>query len=135
MVNGPGTVILIARLVLARRNSTSRTSTGCLRRILPTMRGTGFGCPDRSRAVPGLSISTPSKRGSEAVGITFAALLSVGDDIQAGTLLVTDREKRCIILCLVKKFRSDAPELPRPHGRGEAARKVFAVDQPIRLGV
>jgi len=31
MVNGPGTVILMARLVLARRNSTSRTSTGCLR--------------------------------------------------------------------------------------------------------
>ncbi len=60
MVKGPGTVILIAREVLARRNFTSRTSTGCLRLTGPTTRGTGFGWPLRSSAVPGLSISTPS---------------------------------------------------------------------------
>ena len=32
IVNGPGTVILIGRLVFARRNCTSRTCTGCVRR-------------------------------------------------------------------------------------------------------
>ena len=61
MVNGPGTVILIARLVFERRKRTSRTCTGCLRSIGPTTRGTGFGSPLRSRAMPGLSMSTPSR--------------------------------------------------------------------------
>ena len=28
--------------------------------LLPTTRGTGFGCPERSSALPGLSMSTPS---------------------------------------------------------------------------
>ena len=60
MVNGPGTVILIGFVVCARRKRTSSTSTGCRRRTGPTMRGTGFGWPDRSSAVPGLSMSTPS---------------------------------------------------------------------------
>ena len=60
MVKGPGTVILIMRSVLARRNCTSRTSTGCRRLIGPATRGTGLGWPLRSSAVPGLSMSTPS---------------------------------------------------------------------------
>jgi hypothetical protein len=45
---------------MARRNFTSSTSTGCLRRTLPATRGTGLGWPERSSAVPGLSMSTPS---------------------------------------------------------------------------
>ena len=60
MVNGPGTVILMVLPVFARRNATSSTSTGWRRRIGPVTRGTGFGCPLRSSAVPGLSMSTPS---------------------------------------------------------------------------
>jgi hypothetical protein len=60
MVNGPGTVILILRSVLARRNCASRTSTGCLRRIGPTMRGTMAKPPVRFGVLPGLSMSTPS---------------------------------------------------------------------------
>ena len=43
IVKGPGSVALIGRSVLARRNSTSRFSTGRVRRIGPTTRGTGFG--------------------------------------------------------------------------------------------
>jgi hypothetical protein len=50
----------MVRLVLARRNLTSSTSTGCLRRTFPATRGTGLGWPERSSAVPGLSMSTPS---------------------------------------------------------------------------
>ena len=60
MVNGPGTVALILRSVLARSSSTSRTSTGPRRLILPTMRGTGSLRPRRLMARPGLSMSTPS---------------------------------------------------------------------------
>jgi hypothetical protein len=60
IVNGPGTVILIRRSVIERRNSTSRTSTGRVRRIAPTTFGTGVSCPVRSRATPGSSRSTPS---------------------------------------------------------------------------
>jgi hypothetical protein len=60
MVKGPGTVILIMRLVLARRNFTSRTSTGWRRRIGPTMRGTMAKPPVRFGVRPGLSMSTPS---------------------------------------------------------------------------
>ena len=60
MVNGPGTVILMVLRLFARRNATSSASTGCLRRIGPVTRGTGVGCPLRSSAVPGLSMSTPS---------------------------------------------------------------------------
>ena len=60
MVNGPGTVILTVRPVLARRNAASAASTGCRRRIGPVTRGTGFGDPLRSSAVPGWSMSTPS---------------------------------------------------------------------------
>jgi len=50
----------MVRLVLARRKVTSCTSTGWRRRIGPVTRGTGFGWPLRSSAVPGLSTSTPS---------------------------------------------------------------------------
>src|SRR6266513_3055092 len=60
MVKGPGTVIFVFLEVFFLRNSRSSTSTGCLRRILPTMRGTGLGWPERSSAVPGWSISMPS---------------------------------------------------------------------------
>jgi hypothetical protein len=59
-VNGPGTVTFTTRSVFARRNSTSRTCTGAVRRIGPTIRGTGIGLPLRSGTDPGLSMSTPA---------------------------------------------------------------------------
>ena len=59
MVNGPGSVILMGRVVLARSTSVSRTSIGVSRVILPTMRGTGLGWPVRSMAVPCRSVSMP----------------------------------------------------------------------------
>src|SRR5437667_1377191 len=60
IVNGPGTVIFVCFFVCARRNLMSSTSTARRRSIFPVMRGTGFGWPERSSAVPGLSRSTPS---------------------------------------------------------------------------
>ena len=60
MVKGPGTVILIGFAVFARRNCTSRTSTGPRRRIGPVMRGTTARAPLRLMVVPGFTMSTPS---------------------------------------------------------------------------
>ena len=135
MVNGPGTVILIVRSVLARRNCTSRTSTGCLRRTLPTTRGTGLGWPQRSSAVPGIVDVDAFERGGEAVGIALAPHLAVGDDVEAGAFLVADGEQRGVVLRLVEKFRRDPPQLLGAHARRKAAGELLAVDQPVRLRV
>src|SRR5258708_2389226 len=83
MVKGPGTVIFTGRLVCRFKNARSSISTACLRRIRPTMRGTGFGCPERSSAVPGLSRSTPSS----AVANRFATALEGVDLDKPGTAL------------------------------------------------
>ena len=60
MVKGPGSVILAVRVVLARRNCMSRTSTAFVRLILPTTRGTGVSWPERALTWPGRSVSMPS---------------------------------------------------------------------------
>src|SRR5437660_1508330 len=90
MVNGPGTVILMVRSVLARRNLTSPTSTGCRRRTFPATRGTGLGWPERSSAVPGLSMSTPSS----AVVDRVAARGAVGHDDGVVRRLAHGRQQR-----------------------------------------
>jgi hypothetical protein len=60
MVNGPGSVIFTERSVFARRNRRSSTSTGRVRRIRSTTRGTEFSLPVRPRTIAGLSMSMPS---------------------------------------------------------------------------
>ena len=60
MVNGPGRVILIVRSVWLRRKRRSSTSTGRVRRTLPTIRGTAFVPPARPGTIAGLSMSKPS---------------------------------------------------------------------------
>src|SRR5260370_19503428 len=135
MVKGPGTVILIIRLVLLRRNSTSRTSTGCLRRTLPVTRGTGLGWPERSSALPGLSMSTPSSAVGEAVGVAFTPHLAVGDDVKPGAFLVPDGEQRGVVLRLIEEFRRNAPQLLRAHARWKTAGELLTVDQPVWLGI
>src|SRR2546423_1781998 len=79
MVNGPGTVILTVRSVLARRKRAARTSTGCRRRMVPTTRGTGISRPLRLIVVPGFSRSMPSSaRGRDGAGsLAVAAVLHV----------------------------------------------------------
>ena len=51
------------------------------------------------------------ERGGEAVGIAFAALLAVGDDVEAGALLIADREDRGVVLRRFKLVRRDQPEI------------------------
>ena len=73
--------------------------------------------------------------GREAVGIALAPHLSVGDDVEAGALLVMDRKQRGVILRLREPLRRYPPQLIRPHPRRKPAGKLFPVDQPFRLGV
>ena len=44
------------------------------------------------------------ERGGEAVGIALAAHLAVGDDVEAGALLVADRNARGVVLRLIEPF-------------------------------
>ena len=75
------------------------------------------------------------ERGGEAVGIAFAPHLAVGDDVEAGALLVADGEQRGVILRLLEKFRRDAPQLLGAHARRKPAGELLAVDQPVGLRV
>jgi hypothetical protein len=70
----------------------------------------------------------PLERGGEAVRVAFAALLSVGDDIEAGLFLVADSKKGRIVLCLLQEFRRDAPQLPRPNTRRKTPSKLLTID-------
>ena len=75
------------------------------------------------------------ERGREAVGIAFAPHLAVGDDVEAGALLRADRQEGRVVLRGFEEFRRDAPQLLRAHARREAARELFAVDQPVGLRI
>ena len=55
----------------------------------------------------------PLERSGEAVRVAFAALFTVGNDIEAGALLVSDCEKRRIVLGLFEKSRIYAPQFLR----------------------
>jgi hypothetical protein len=75
------------------------------------------------------------QRGGEAVRIRLAAHLAVGQDVQAGALLVGDRDPRRVVLGLLEVLGRHAPQLPRPHARREAVAQPLAVDQPVGLRV
>ena len=74
------------------------------------------------------------KRGGEAVGIAFAALLAVGDDVEPGALLVADGKDGGIVLRRFELVRRDQPEIAGAHAR-HVLRQLLAVDQPVRLRV
>ena len=75
------------------------------------------------------------ERGGEAVGVAFAAHLAVGDDVEAGALLVANREQRGVVLRLLETFGRDAPQLAGAHARREALGELLAVDQPVGLRI
>ena len=135
MVNGPGSVILAARSVLRAQELPCRAPRPrCVRRILPTTRGTGVRAPgavgDRRRVV----VVDAVERGGEAVGVALAAHLAVGDDVDAGALHVADREERGVVLRLLEVRLRDAPQLVHAHARHHG-REHGAVDQPVGLRV
>ena len=102
--------------------------------IGPTTRGTGLG--DRcGRARAGIVDIDAVERRGEAVGVALAAHLAVGDDVEAGALLVADGDQCGVVLRLFKPFGRDAPELPCAHARRKALAELLAVNQPVGLGV
>ena len=75
------------------------------------------------------------QRRREAVGVALAAHLAVGDDVEAGPLLIADGEERGVVLRLFEPFGRHPPQLQRPHPRREAAGELLPVDQPVRLRI
>ena len=135
MVKGPGTVILIVRSVLARRNLTSSTSTGRSRRIGPETKGDGRGIPGpvHVRACP-LLVDAAECCG-EPVGIALAPDLAVADDVEARPFLIPDRGQRRRFLRLFQMLGRDAPHLMRTHAGRQAVHQIVPVDEPVRLRI
>ena len=108
------TVILILRLVLARKNATSRTSTAWRLRILPTMRGrVPTSIRRRAKIVDVDALQCRCK----AVRVALATHFAVGNDIETRTLLVSNRKERCIVLSLLQPLRRNSPQLINSYPR------------------
>ena len=75
------------------------------------------------------------ERGGEAVGVTFAAHLAVGDDVEAGAFLVADGDEGGVVLRLLQPLGIDLPQFLHAHARRKPRGEVLAVDQPVGLRV
>ena len=75
------------------------------------------------------------ERGRESVRVALAAHLAVGDDVEAGALLIPDGQQRRVVLRLLQELGRNSPQLVRPSSRWEPAGEPDAVDQPVWLGV
>ena len=93
-----------------------------------------MGRPLRLITVPGIVDVDAVERGGEAVGIAFAPLLAVGDDVEPGALLVADGEDGGVVLRRFELVRRDEPEIVGAHAR-HLFRQLGAVDQPVRLRI
>ena len=91
--------------------------------------------PVRFGVLPGLSRSIAVERGGEAVGIALAPLLAIGDDVEAGALLVADGQQRGVVLRRFELLR-DRPARDRARAPAAAsAWRAAPVDQPVRLRI
>ncbi len=77
----------------------------------------------------------PFERRREAVGIALASHFAVGEDVQAGALLVADREQRGVILGLFQPFQRHAPQIGGADARGHLFAELVAINQPVGLCV
>jgi hypothetical protein len=75
------------------------------------------------------------ERGGEAVRVALAPHLAVGNDVEAGALLVADGDERGVVLRLLEPLRRHPPQLARAHPRWKPSGELLAVDQPFRLRV
>ena len=134
MVNGPGTVILILRAVLARRNSTisdlyrmaaadppydarhNRKTAGTIGRL--------------SRVIEIDAV----ERGGKAIGVALPTLLTVADNIDPGAFLIANGEKGGIVLCRFKPLRVDEPKVVCAYAR-YLLRQPSTIDQPFGLRI
>ena len=99
IVNGPGSVILVLLRVLARRNAASRTSTGAVRLIGPTTRGTFPTVPVRPDDLGRVVGVDALEHKRETIGVAFPPDLAVGHDVDTGALHIADREDGRVVLC------------------------------------
>ena len=74
------------------------------------------------------------ERGGEAIGVTLAAHLAIGDDVDAGALHVADRQQRRVVLRLGEVRFGDPPQLLQAHARHHGG-EHGAVDKPVGLWV
>ena len=75
------------------------------------------------------------ERGREPVRVALAPHLAIGHDIDAGALLIADRQHCRVVLRLLEPCLIHAPELARSRARRNDLGKPRAIDQPIRLRV
>ncbi len=75
------------------------------------------------------------ERGGEPVGVALAADLAVGDHVDAGALLVADREQRGVVLRLFEPGLLDPPQLARAGAGRDDLNQPLAVDQPVGLRI
>jgi hypothetical protein len=73
------------------------------------------------------------KRIGQVIRIALAADFAVADDIQARFFLHADGQARGIVHGFIEKRLLHAPQVHGAHARRRLFRKLFAVDQPIRL--
>src|SRR5262245_36155332 len=99
------------------------------------MRGTGFGWPERSSAVPGVVDVNAIERGCEAVRVALAPDLAVGDDVEPSLLLCPDREHGRVVLRLLEPRLGNSPKLLGAHARRKSTGEFAAIDQPFGLWV
>ncbi len=112
----------------------SRSSTGPVRRILPTTRGTGVCDAGAVDDLAGLLVVDAVERGGEAVGVAFAPHLAVGHDVDAGALHVADGEQGRVVLRLLEIGLRDAPAARAARARHDLAQHL-AIHQPVGLRV
>src|SRR6478672_10106103 len=74
------------------------------------------------------------ERGREVVRVALATDLAVGNDVEAGAFLRTDRKQGRVVLGLGEVLGSRPPQLTGPDAWGESAGKLRPVDQPLGLG-
>ena len=75
------------------------------------------------------------ERVRELVRVALAADFAVRDDVDAGALLLADRDDRRVVLRLLEPLGWDPPDLARTHARRHHFREHGAVDEPIGLGI
>ena len=99
------------------------------------MRGTVMLRPLRLSDFAGMIEVDAFERGGEAIGIALPPHLAVGQDIDAGALLVADRQECRVVLRLLEPLRRDPPQSLRAHPRRHLVPELLAIDQPVRLRV
>ena len=77
----------------------------------------------------------PVERGRKPVEVALAPHLAVRHDVDAGALLIANRDQRGIVLRLLEQFGGDTPELPHPHARRGIRGEQRSVDEPFRLRI